>query len=211
MKSRLRIKVCGMRDPGNIRDICSIKPEYLGYIFHPGSPRYVGEDPEDILFTIPGRDIIRVGVFVNEDSGVLCELVDSERLDLLQLHGSETPEFCRDLSERGIRIAKALGPGKLSDHNLLESYLPWIEYFVFDTPGPGYGGTGMKFDWRILESLPGDLPFMLSGGIGPGDAAEIRKIDLPGLFAVDVNSRFETEPGMKDLKLLRSFADEIRQ
>lgn len=209
MKGGLKIKVCGMVHPGNIEEVCSLEPDYVGYIFYRGSRRYVGERPDPAIFRIPGREIRKVGVFVDEAIDAVKEQVLSSQLDLVQLHGGESPAYCRELSVEGIQVIKALKPDAIHQPSILQSYSAHVRAFLFDNPGKGFGGTGRKFNWAILSQYSAQLPFLLSGGIGPEDASSIGQIALERLFGVDLNSRFETSPGVKDIQLLRKFMEEI--
>ena len=205
----MKIKVCGMRDPGNLEEVCGLAPEFVGYIFFSGSKRYVGKDPDPALFSIPAKKAVRVGVFVNESVREVKRMVNAGWLDMVQLHGGESPAYCLDLAKEGIPVMKVLDPSLLPRG--LKDFTEGIDWFLFDTPGEGFGGTGRKFRWELLKSYSGSVPFMLSGGIGPGDAGLALALDLPSLYGVDVNSRFEIAPGLKDIGLLDSFIREIRK
>lgn len=207
--SRIQIKVCGIRDPLNLEQLCALDPDYVGFIFYPPSRRYVGEHPDPALFRIPGPHIKKVGVFVDEELRQVKEAMERYGLDAVQLHGTEPAEYCRLLSLQGLEVIKVLDPrGTRAE---FEMYLGVADIFLFDSAGPGSGGTGRKFDWKLLEDLPVHAPFLLSGGIGPGDAGSLRLLDLEGFMGVDVNSRFENAPGIKDIDRLRDFFLEIRK
>jgi phosphoribosylanthranilate isomerase len=205
MKNRIKIKVCGMRDPDNLERVCSLGPDFVGFIFYRGSKRFVGDRPDPLLFDLVPPEISRVGVFVNEELASLKKLFGKHSLNMVQLHGHESPEYCRQVMEAGIPVIKALAPD-----SLLKDYAGAVQYFLFDTPGAGWGGTGKKFDWKLLEgrSIPGH--FLMSGGIGPEDAAAIRQLGHEKLRGVDVNSRFELSPGVKDIRLLEEFMKELK-
>ena len=209
MNRSLKIKVCGLLHPVNIEKVCALEPDFVGYIFYSGSKRFVGEKPDPAIFRIPTKKIGKVGVFVNEEISRLKQIFTLYQLDLVQLHGTESPRYCQDLMEAGIPVIKALKPASGQIGGSYEAYKD-CHYLLFDTPGKELGGTGRKFDWDLLrgESIP--LPFLLSGGIGPEDAIAIREIGHEALFGVDVNSRFELSPGMKDIDLLDGFIKEIR-
>jgi phosphoribosylanthranilate isomerase len=128
---------------------------------------------------------------------------------MVQLHGDESPDYCRKLSKEGIPVVKALDVQ--TDLALLEEYREEVDYFLFDTNGPGYGGTGQKFDWDLLRKIPSGLPFLLGGGIGPGDAGAVLDMDHVGLLGVDLNSRFEVSPGVKDVDMLKVFMLKIKK
>jgi phosphoribosylanthranilate isomerase len=205
----MKIKVCGMLYPENMEQVCALEPDFVGYIFYPGSKRFVGETPDPALFQIPGPGIRKVGVFVNETIAFVKRTYESNRLQMVQLHGGESPAYCSTLSKEGIKVVKALAVE--TDEASLEEYREKVSYFLFDTPGQGYGGTGRKFDWNLLQKIPSTTPFLLGGGIGPGDDRAVLDIDHDGLIGVDLNSRFELLPGLKDVEMLKEFMIKIRK
>lgn len=211
MSVALKVKVCGMKEPDNLEQVCRLDPDFIGYIFFRASARYVGDHPDEALFSLPGDTVSRVGVFVNEPILSVRKMIESGWMDLVQLHGSESPEYCKALVNEGVHVIKAIGPGHLDEMERLEEYYGVVHYFLFDTAGQGSGGTGEKFDWGLLEKYAQPVPFLLSGGIGPGDAPAIRELDHLLLRGVDVNSRFEDAPGRKNIKALKSFIKEIRK
>jgi phosphoribosylanthranilate isomerase len=205
----LKIKVCGMKDPGNLEALCELSPDYVGYIFYDGSPRFVGKHPDPALFKIPGDRTLRVGVFVNESLAEVRRIAVAGMVDMVQLHGNESLEYCRDIAAEGIPVIRSARPSS-SGHGVMMDYRDLIDCFLFDTPDPSHGGTGRKFDWSLLRKYDGPLPFLLSGGIGPGDAPLVADLDNKYIRGVDVNSQFEKSPGIKDMGLLREFFSEIR-
>jgi phosphoribosylanthranilate isomerase len=209
MEGKLKIKVCGMRDPSNLEAVCTLAPDYIGYIFFRGSPRYVGEKPDKALFTIPANSMTRVGVFVNEELDVVRGIVHSGILDMVQLHGDESPEYCHSLASEGIRVIRSADAAR-HDSGMMGSYLGAASLFLFDTPDRSRGGTGRKFEWNLLDGYRLPVPYLLGGGIGPGDAGAIKKMDRRWLHGVDVNSRFEVSPGIKETGMLEQFIKEIR-
>lgn len=208
-RRKVQIKVCGMRDPLNLEQVCALVPEYVGFIFYPRSGRFVGTDPDPMLFEIPGPAIKKVGVFVDEELSQVKKTIDKYGLDAVQLHGGETTSYCHQLSGEAVEVFKALEPH--TSHSVLEKYLEVVDHLLFDSAASGKGGSGQKFDWKLLEDLPRSTSFLLSGGIGPRDAGLIRSLDLQGLMGVDVNSRFELSPGLKDIESLKEFVIEIRK
>ena len=203
----MKIKICGMRSPRNLEQICTLSPDFVGFIFYPGSKRFVGTSPDPSLFQIPGPEIQKVGVFVNETPTTLLHHFETHQLQCVQLHGDESPEYCRRLSRKGVPVIKALDAHTAVAR--LEEYRDQVSYCLFDTPGPGRGGTGQKFDWGLLERIPATVPFLLGGGIGPEDAGALLALDHAGLCGVDVNSRFELSPGVKDVERLKVFMAKI--
>lgn len=200
----LKIKVCGMREPENLRQVAALQPDYMGFIFYEGSKRYCeGYITPDLLAELP-KSIHKVGVFVNEATEVVLAMVKKFSLDLVQLHGRETPGQCRELHESGIRIIKAFSvDDRFSFENTL-LYERYCEYFLFDTRGNNYGGNGTVFDWEILKGYLSSIPYFLSGGLNLENlqSREFEKL-RPKPFAIDVNSGFEAEPGLKDVEKLK--------
>lgn len=205
----MQIKVCGMRDPLNLEQVCELLPEFVGFIFYPRSKRFVGIHPDPALFRIPGPAIKKVGVFVDEELEQVRKVIELYGLEAVQLHGRETVDFCRQLSGDPVTVIKVLDPYGLDSE--MEEYAEVVDYFLFDSVGEGKGGTGQKFDWNLLGNLRHTAPFLLSGGIGPGDAGHIRSLEFQGLTGVDVNSRFELSPGIKNIERLGEFIIEIRK
>ncbi|MEN8158214.1 MAG: phosphoribosylanthranilate isomerase, partial [Bacteroidota bacterium] len=199
-----------MKDAENLEVVCSLAPDFIGFIFFKGSVRYIGIRPDPALFSIPRKETTRVGVFVNEPLISVQRIVDAGWLDMVQLHGSETPAYCKALVNEGIHVIKALDPGLIGNENGLKAYYGVVHYFLFDTPGENHGGTGRKFDWDVLTGYSLPVPFFLSGGIGPDDAPAIRELEQMWFHGVDLNSRFEREPGLKNVKQLENFFKEIR-
>lgn len=208
-QKNLQIKVCGMLDPLNLEQVCALHPEYIGFIFYQGSKRFVGTNPNPVLFEIPGPDIKKVGVFVDEDLKLVRAFINSCKLDAVQLHGGESVAYCRQLFSESVEVYKVLDPD--AHYSEVENYMDVVDHFLFDSAGEGKGGTGNKFDWELLEDLPPSASFLLSGGIGPQDAGRVRDLNLEGLIGVDVNSRFELLPGLKDIERLKEFVVEIRK
>jgi len=205
----LKIKVCGMRDPENITELMKLKPDYIGFILFPGSKRFVGE-----AFQLPGefpKGIKKVGVFVNAELPDVIKWRIRLSLDSVQLHGDESPEYCRELKKMGISIIKSFNIYEKFDFSMLQEYLLWCDYFLFDTPSEQRGGSGKKFDWSILHSYPFDTPFILSGGIGPEDVEAIKNIKGLPVVAVDINSRFEDSPAIKNIEKLKNFFYELKR
>lgn len=200
------IKICGMADTAIMKNLADMEIDMLGFIFYPRSPRYVAGkiDPANIA-ALP-EHICKAGVFVNEDELVMEQLATQYHLDTLQLHGSETPQTCQKLKAKGFSIIKAFNLTKKND---FEAYAPYCDYFLFDTPSEQHGGTGAKFDWSLLDTYQGKVPFLLSGGIGPYDAEEILEISHPMLAGVDINSQFETSPGIKNIEQIKKFIHKL--
>lgn len=206
----LKIKVCGMRDPDNISGVIAALPDYLGFIFYPKSSRFVGFEPSAEVFEAIPDSIKKAGVFVDEKPEKVIETCNKWNLDIAQLHGHETPEYCRQIKVAGIIVFKAFSVDESFDFASLKAYSGVCDYFLFDTKGQLPGGTGQKFNWQLLENYKGDVPFFLSGGIGPDDMVAVRNFSHSKLFGIDINSGFEISPALKDLEKVRKFFSEIR-
>jgi len=210
-QSGLKLKVCGMKYQDNINQVVSLRPDYLGFIFYEKSPRYVGQSFSKIELSVVQNGIKKVGVFVNSDIDFVLNTASGLNLDLIQLHGNEPVEYCAEIMTRGLSVIKAIPIAATQDLNKLNKYKNVVDYFLFDTKGDTYGGTGRKFDWRILDTYDLEVPFFLSGGIQLEDIDElaIRSKSLP-IHAVDVNSGFEIEPGMKDGNLVKMAIEKLK-
>lgn len=203
------IKVCGMRDAENIREVEALGIDLMGFIFWPKSSRYVSERPN----YMPTK-CKRVGVFVDASIDDIRQHVADYVLDIIQLHGSESPDYIRALRlDDGCApvIIKAFNIATKEDLEDTKSYEGIVDYFLFDTKGPSVGGNGAKFDWTVLADYVGETPFLLSGGIGPDDAEHIHAIHHPRCIGIDLNSRFETVPAIKDVAALRRFLSQLSQ
>lgn len=200
------IKVCGMREAENIRDVEALQDvDMLGFIFYPKSPRYVYELPAYLPLNAH-----RVGVFVNEDKEVVKMYADRFGLDYVQLHGNESPEYCRTLHSAGLKIIKAFSIARPKDLKDVDNYEEVCDLFLFDTKCEQYGGSGNQFDWDILQSYNGRVPFLLSGGINLYSANALKEFKHPNLAGYDLNSRFELKPGEKDTERIRTFLNELK-
>lgn len=204
MKNNLLIKVCGMTSADNIRQVEALGIDLMGFIFYPRSPRYVYQIPD----YLPEK-ARRVGVFVNQKKEELAMYADRFGLDYLQLHGTESPAYCRNLRDRGYRLIKAFAVARPQDLEKIPAYEGLCDYYLFDTPTPAHGGSGNQFDWTLLQHYRGDTPFLLSGGINRHSTGAIRQFHHPRLAGIDLNSRFETAPGLKDILRLQQFIHEL--
>jgi phosphoribosylanthranilate isomerase len=196
------IKVCGMRDPENIRAINRLGIDMMGFIFYSQSSRYVS----DIAVTeCVSAGTAKVGVFVDASCEDMMETARRCALDYLQLHGDESPDMCHTLQKRGMKIIKAFGISNADDVVKAEEYEGRVDYFLFDTRCNGYGGSGKRFDWTALKSYTGKTPFLLSGGITPAAVEDVIAFSHPQFAGIDLNSGFETSPGLKDPDMLDAF------
>lgn len=206
----INIKVCGMRDESNIRELVKIHPDYIGFIFYSKSERFVGENFDlKVLDYIP-ESINKVGVFVKASKDYILEKLKIFKLNLIQLHGGESSEFCRDLSYKGIRIIKVFSINEEFNFNTINPFKAYCKYFLFDTECSTYGGSSMKYNWNILSKYDNEKPFFLSGGIGNKDTDLIKDLKNLNIHAVDINSRFEKEPGLKDISKIRKFIKNLK-
>lgn len=199
-----------MRDPLNINELITVKPDYIGFIFYPPSKRYIKDITNGEALEFIPRDIIRTGVFVNERIDNIKLAANDYKLSAVQLHGDETPEFCEQFTGGNLSVIKAFHMDDLFNFVSLESYLHCTDYFLFDTKTEGYGGSGRKFKWQILDNYKYKKPFFLSGGIDLNDVETIKKIKHPALYALDINSKFEISPGIKDINKIKSFIQQLK-
>lgn len=202
----MKLKICGMKYPENILEIGSLLPDYMGFIFWEKSARYF----DGILPELP-KSIKKTGVFVNETIPIILEKTEKYNLQAIQLHGHESAAFCLELKTKldaSIEIIKVFSADENFDFSVLEPFEAVCDYFLFDTKGKLPGGNGTTFDWKILQKYPSTKPFFLSGGIGIEEldaVTEILKTNLP-IYAIDINSKFEIEPGLKNIELCRDAA-----
>ena len=217
----LKIKVCGMREAENINEVAQLPIDMMGFIFYPGSSRAVGKPDKLVQFLKKAqwpREIQRVGVFVNAEVEEVLNKIHDFELDYIQLHGGESPGYCAELQDiwrvttlRKARIIKAFSIGAQMDFKICTPFAPYCDYFLFDTQTPGYGGSGTTFNWELLEGYEGKTPFLLSGGIGPETIELLLGFSHPRWAGIDVNSRFETAPGLKNGAALTHFIQQLRQ
>ena len=187
-----------MREADNIRAVEALGIDMMGFIFWPKSSRYVSQRPD----YLPKR-VKRVGVFVDEDPEQVKRLADDYALDYIQLHGQESPSYIFQL--RGLHVIKAFNISIAEDLLQTQSYEGLVDCFLFDAKGKSVGGNGEKFNWDVLDAYQGATPFLLSGGIGPDDAERVNAFYHPKCIGIDLNSRFELSPGLKDVAKLKEF------
>lgn len=204
------IKVCGLKEAANAAEVAALSPDFIGFIFYKSSPRYAGSSIASIGTWSLDPSIARVGVFVNESLEVIRTIARNCRLNYIQLHGGESPEYCASLHGEGLRIIKAFRIHPAFDFSVTNQYAPYSAFFVFDTHSENFGGSGKKFEWKLLGQYHGPVPFLLGGGIGPPDLEELLRFKHAFLAGYDLNSRFETSPGMKDVNALAQFIHAIR-
>jgi phosphoribosylanthranilate isomerase len=199
-----------MSEPENILEVANLKPDLMGFIFYPSSPRDASKTLEPGIIDKLPAGIRKAGVFVNADTDYIHRTVIKYSLDIVQLHGNESPETCFQIKERGIRIIKAFNIRNSDEFRRCALYVPFTDYFLFDSVTQKHGGSGKKFDWGLLEYYKLDHPFFLSGGISAGDQEYLFEINNPAFYGVDLNSRFEIKPGVKSIETLKNFINDIR-
>ena len=208
----MELKVCGMRESENIRSLISeIGPDWMGLIFYSKSPRFVSDEKAAELKEFPVK---KVGVFVNASEAEILRKVDQFGLSAIQLHGKESVEFVKDISEKtDVELWKVVSVGDEIDWKSLEGYLPFVSKFLFDTATAAHGGSGKRFDWKVLETYPFDKGFLLSGGLDEESAEEVLALrqQIPQLQGVDLNSKFEDAPGVKNIEKLKNFKSRLIQ
>lgn len=208
--SRLLVKVCGQRDAAALAAVGALEPDFLGFIFAPASPRFVGTAlAPELLQRLP-PNIWKVGVFVNETTENILAISRRFGLGAAQLHGQETPAQCEELSDAGLLVIKVFSVGPAVDFATLLPYVPHCDFFLFDTKGAGPGGNGTLFDWQLLAGYNLPVPYFLAGGLRLEHAAELAALRLPGLVGVDLNSGFETAPGVKDAGRVEQMLTQLR-
>ncbi len=205
----MKLKVCGMRDVENIAALIELKPDFIGFIFYDKSPRFVENSLNiESLGTIP-FSVKKVGVFVNATVDYILQTTRKYGLNYAQLHGNETPDFCKNLRQKGVSIIKAFSVDGSFVFTQLNNYKPHVDFFLFDAKGDSHGGNGVAFDWGVLTQYDNQKPYFLAGGL------DIQNIDLvhhitPKPYAIDVNSKFEVMPGLKDISKISDLLAKLK-
>lgn len=200
------VKVCGMRDADNIRQVEECGADWMGFIFFSRSPRFVADVPK----YLPSKQK-RMGVFVNASYDDIKAHVAAYGLDAVQLHGAETPDLCMRLHDDGLTVVKAFSLRSAADVQQTDGYAGACDYFLFDTPTATYGGSGRMFDWSLLAAYQGSTPFLLSGGLAPDSLDALAAFSHPQWAGIDLNSGFETQPALKNPQALKSFISKFRK
>ncbi|MCK0180588.1 phosphoribosylanthranilate isomerase [Flavobacteriaceae bacterium S0862] len=204
----MKLKVCGMKYQDNIEVIASLQPDFLGFIFHEESPRHF----EEVIPDLP-KSIHKVGVFVDKTVEFIANQIEKHKLSAIQLHGHESPEMCRILKSTNAKVVKVFSIKDTFDFTVLEPYEQVCDYFLFDTKGKLPGGNGYTFNWDVLTDYPSTKPFFLSGGIGLKQKEKLKEFinseASKYCFAIDVNSKFEIEPGLKNIEKLKEFKSQL--
>jgi phosphoribosylanthranilate isomerase len=198
------IKVCGMREADNIRATEQLGVDWLGFIFWPNSSRYVATLPAYLPSAAK-----RVGVFVDASIEDVTNKANDYQLDIIQLHGHESREYVSEIRNRGLAVMKAISISNRDDIATSKVYEGIANYFLFDTKCKTVGGSGEHFDWSVLNAYDGSTPFLLSGGIGSDDVERVRNFCHPECIGIDLNSRFEISPALKDINKLKQFIQQL--
>jgi len=198
------VKVCGIKTQTNYSAVSELEIDMIGLNFYPHSKRFVGEKLIDDILTQKQR----VGVFVNETLEKVLKMAKLHDLDYIQLHGNESPSYCQTLKEKH-RIIMVFSIETETDLQKTKEY-NFCDYFLFDTKTPLYGGSGKKFDWKILDAYTDNVGFLIAGGIGPQDFKMINDIDHPQFKGIDINSKFEDAPGLKNIEMIKQFLKDIK-
>lgn len=204
----MKLKVCGMKYQDNIEAVANLQPDFLGFIFHEQSPRHF----EGVITDLP-NSIHKVGVFVDKTVEFIANQIEKHKLSAIQLHGHESPEMCRILKSTNAKVIKVFSIKDTFDFSVLVPYEKVCDYYLFDTKGKLPGGNGYAFNWDILTDYPSTKPFFLSGGIGLDQVEDLKKFQESSAseycFAIDVNSKFEIEAGLKNIEELRMFKQNL--
>ena len=210
----MNIKVCGITQLKQLQQLEAMNIDFAGLIFYKESVRYVGDKLNKKEIKTADFDLKKVGVFVNPEMIDVLDAIDDYGLDVVQLHGDESPGMCEDLSSE-VEVIKAFrikADENINIDKMVEPYDAVCDYYLFDTAGlkESFGGTGLQFDWSILAKAKIEKPFFLSGGLSVADIAKIKKFKHPDYFGVDINSKFEKEPGVKDMGLILGFKQALK-
>jgi phosphoribosylanthranilate isomerase len=205
----MKIKICGLKFPENIAAVQELNPDMMGFIFYAPSSRYMAYTLDAEVLKLVPPHIHKVGVFVNETLENVMHRIEQYGLDMVQLHGAETPAFCSAIKE-SVPVLKAFGVDTSFDFNVLKPYQNHVDYFLFDTKTEQHGGSGKRFDWDVLQKYDLDVPFLLSGGIGTELLDELMSFNHPHYAGVDLNSKFEMKPGLKEVEKLKAFIELYR-
>lgn len=202
----MKLKVCGMREPKNIQHLLEeVTPDFIGFIFYAKSPRYVTE-----VVDVPTHTK-KVGVFVNETTNTIQRLARQHGLDYVQLHGDEPPAQAKELKDAGLGVIKVFSVADALPEGIGAFDTGSVDYVLFDTKTPAYGGSGQKFDWGLMNDYDGEVPFLLSGGIDADDLEKIHTLGHPKLLGIDINSKFELAPAVKDIKKIAAFKVRLQE
>ena len=205
-----KIKICGLFDSNNIRDLAQEDINLMGFIFYPQSKRYIRENIEKTVDNLPSS-IQKVGVFVNATKEEVTQRIRQYALDYIQLHGDESPDYCAYFHNKDVKVIKAFALRTTSDLQQIASYSASCDLFVFDSPTPTYGGSGVSFDWKLIEHYNQATPYLLSGGLGLHNIKAALTLEDPRLIGFDFNSKLENEYHLKDRTQVQELIKKIRE
>lgn len=205
---KIKLKVCGMKEAANIAEVSALMPDFMGFIFYPKSPRYVGDNFRVPEVLTPATK--RVGVFVNATTDAIRRAVADCKLDFVQLHGSESVAQCRQIAEEGVGVIKVFSVDDEMDFSVTDPYHEVVDYFLFDTKGKLYGGNAKRFNWDVLSRYDHRTPFFLSGGIDATHIDDVKAMKGYNLVALDINSGVELRPGYKDARKISAIQDMLK-
>ena len=210
----MNIKVCGITDIKQLTQLDGLGIEFAGLNFYEQSPRYMKDKISGDAVKAADLDLKKVGVFVDAGYDEIMELLEEYELDVVQLHGDEDPVLCEQLSEETevIKVFR-IGDGKIDIDELISDYDEVCDYYLFDTAvkNGAAGGTGVQFDWKKIAKAKIVKPFFLSGGIGPADAEKVKTFKHPDFYGIDINSKFEKSPGVKDMVSILQFKQSLKK
>lgn len=205
----MKWKVCGLTDESNVKQIATLQPDFMGFIFYPKSVRYVDPSKVKLMLSTIDKNILTVGVFVNADLSEVLETYQFLDLNFVQLHGDENLTYSKELKKADVRMIKVFHVDDEFDMDVVSAFEGVADYFLFDTAGPQYGGHGKAFDWQKLKLYQGSTPLFLSGGIDLDNVRHIKELDMSGIHAIDVNSRFESSAGIKNIDSLLQLRNKL--
>lgn len=200
-----------MKYEGNIAEVAALSPDFMGFIFYPKSKRFVGLDFERQHIQNMNPNIKKVAVFVNAQLNEVVEFSRIYGISTVQLHGDESPELCAQIKSEGFTVIKAFGVNENFDFEVLKTYQSEVDFFLFDTKTEDYGGSGKTFSWDVLNQYQLNKPFFLSGGLDTENLKKVKDLGHPQLYAVDLNSKFEIEPAVKNVEMLAEALKNIRE
>lgn len=204
------LKVCGMKYPDNASAVAALKPDYMGFIFYKASKRYCGDSlSPEFVRSLPDS-IIKTGVFVDESETEVLRICQAYGFKAVQLHGHESPEYCLSMKTAGLQVIKVFHVGETFDWSTVNAYKGVSDFFLFDTKTEGYGGSGKRFNWELLKGYDNEVPVFLSGGIDEEILNELDPLSNVNIYALDINSRFELEPGLKDVDRIKQFKQDLK-
>jgi len=206
----MKLKICGLNNQENTKAISEVQPDFLGFIFWKNSKRYC----ENVI-EVNSKSIQKVGVFVDEEIDEVFKKIKAHQIRFVQLHGNESPDYCLQIQKNNTKVIKAMTITNEFNFKDLRKYKYCVDYFLFDTKGALPGGNGTLFDWEILKNYSQEVPYFLSGGIGLEELPKLEKFlqskAAQNCFAIDINSRFEDEPGVKNKEKIKEFIEKLKQ